>query len=71
MATDVAVRGKGYGAALVTACLAHVKREGGAELWCNARVSASEFYTRLGFEVLEGPFELPGIGPHFLMRRVV
>lgn len=33
-------------------------------VWCNARVEALNLYTRFGFEVLDGEFDIPGSGPH-------
>lgn len=62
-------QGAGYGAALLHACMAHAKLHGGEELWCNARTTAAGFYRRLGFTAAGPEFELPGIGPHFLMWR--
>lgn len=65
MATDPELgRGLGVGGALLRACLEHAD---GARVWCNARSPARGFYERQGF-VADGPeFELPEIGPHFLM----
>jgi GNAT superfamily N-acetyltransferase len=57
----------GVGASLVQACAAHAGSEGGELLWCNAREGALAFYRRLGFETLKGPFEIPGIGTHFVL----
>jgi predicted GNAT family N-acyltransferase len=71
MATAPSVRGTGVGAALVRACVEHVAAQGGGELWCNARVSASGFYVRHGFEVVGERFEIEGIGAHEVMRREV
>jgi GNAT superfamily N-acetyltransferase len=72
MATTPEMRRKGCGAALVRACLAHVAANGGDLVWCNARTSASAFYAALGFVAQGGEFELPGIGPHYvMMKRVV
>ena len=69
MATDPAHQGRGLGSAVVRRLLAHVAAEGASVLWCNARVSAQGFYERLGF-VTEGPeFDIPGIGPHYVMWR--
>jgi GNAT superfamily N-acetyltransferase len=62
-------QGKGHGGALLTACLEHALRHGGVEVWCNARKTAAEFYAHHGFEQEGEEFELPAIGPHFLMRR--
>ncbi len=71
MATDAAVRGAGFGAALLAACIDHVAAAGGGELWCNARMSAVGFYRRAGFEVLSEEFDVPGIGAHVVMAREV
>ena len=67
MATDADVRGTGFGAALLARCVDHVTASGGAELWCNARLSAVGFYQRAGFEVLSDEFDVPGIGAHVVM----
>ena len=67
MATEPEVRGAGCGAGLLAACLAHVAASGGAELWCNARMSAVDFYRRAGFGVVSDEFDVPGIGSHVVM----
>ncbi|UQA59823.1 GNAT family N-acetyltransferase [Polyangium aurulentum] len=64
-------QGRGYGAALVQACVEHARQHGGTRLWCNARTTAAGFYRKLGFEAVGDEFELPGIGPHYLMSRTV
>ena len=71
MATAPSVRGLGVGGALVGACVDHVAAAGGGELWCNARVVASGFYARHGFEVVSNRFEVEGIGLHEVMRREI
>jgi predicted GNAT family N-acyltransferase len=71
MATDAAVRGAGFGAALLAGCMEHVAGAGGSELWCNARMSAVGFYRRAGFDVVSEEFEVPGIGTHVVMVRAV
>ncbi len=71
MATDPGARGKGHGRDLVAACVDHVAASGGGELWCNARSAASAFYRSAGFEEVGEEFEIPGIGPHVVMRRTV
>ena len=68
-ATEPDVRGAGYGAALVAACVEHAAASGGGELWCNARMGAVGFYRRLGFDVVSDEFDIPGIGPHVVMVR--
>ena len=64
MATDAAVRGSGAGRALVVDGLARVADRGGDLVWCDARVAAAGFYERMGFTVVTGEFDKPGIGPH-------
>jgi GNAT superfamily N-acetyltransferase len=71
MASAPDARGRGVGRALLQACVDHVAASGGGELWCNARTPASGFYARAGFEVVSQPFDIPGIGPHVVMRRTV
>jgi len=71
MAVLAEEQGKGYGIALLQACIVHAARHGGTRLWCNARTTASGFYRALGFAVEGGEFELPGIGPHYLMWRAL
>jgi len=64
-------RRKGYGEAMVRACIAHVARNGGTILWCNARKLAVPFYRSLGFAIEGKEFEVPTTGPHFVMWRTV
>lgn len=69
MATDPDVRGAGFGAALLAACVEEVAAAGGTELWCNARMAAVNFYRKGGFEVVSDEFDVPGIGAHVVMTR--
>jgi GNAT superfamily N-acetyltransferase len=71
MATSPPFRQRGVGRALLEASLEHVAGHGGGELWCNARTAALDFYARAGFDVVSEPFEIAGIGPHVVMRRLV
>jgi len=67
MATLPEVRGAGYGRALLEACFEHIRTHGARVLWCNARVGALDFYERLGLETVGPEFDIPGIGPHYVM----
>lgn len=69
MATDPDVRGAGFGAALLDASIALVAEAGGGELWCNARAEAVGFYRHAGFDTVGNEFDIPGVGPHFVMAR--
>ncbi|HEY1634824.1 MAG TPA: GNAT family N-acetyltransferase [Acidimicrobiales bacterium] len=71
MATSDHLRGRGIGARVLDAVLAHVASHGGGLLWCNARVPARTFYERAGFVTLGEPWIDPDIGPHAAMWRRV
>jgi len=38
-------------------------------LWCNARVPASAFYQKQGWEIRSAPFDIPTAGPHLKMTK--
>ena len=67
MATLPEVRGAGFGAALLDACVAAARENGAVLIWCNARTSAAKFYTQRGWEIVGGEFDIPTVGPHFRM----
>lgn len=56
MATDPSARGTGLGRMLVDAAVDHVTERAGDLIWCNARVRAEGFYSRLGFQTVTSPF---------------
>ena len=67
MAVDEGFRGRGLGRRLIEATqeLARARDTG---LWCNARVGAIPGYLRCGFKQVGEEFELPGIGPHYVLE---
>lgn len=67
MAVEPAIQGAGLGTRLVHCGVEHIRERAGQRLWCNARVSAQDFYTRLGFKVQGDVFEIEPIGPHYVM----
>jgi ribosomal protein S18 acetylase RimI-like enzyme len=67
MATHPEARQRGLGRALLEACFAHARQRGAGYLWCNARISALGFYQRMGMETVGDEFDIPGIGPHYVM----
>ena len=67
MATSEAARGTGLGRLVLEACFAAVRDGGGAFLWCNARLGAVPFYERLGMRAVGPEFDIPEIGPHYVM----
>lgn len=73
MAVLPAHRGKGLGRSLVDAGLAVAIRQSPPPslVWCNARTTAAGYYAKLGFSPRGDEFEIEGIGPHFVMARVI
>jgi len=71
MATAPEHRGRGAGAAILAQLVGHARAQGATRVWCNARTSALSLYARAGFEPESDEFEIPGIGPHFVMARRV
>ncbi len=71
MVTLEEVRGLGYGGALLAACLDHAAAHGGRRVWCNSNVRAVGFYTRYGFVPKGEEFDLPGLGPHQVMEKML
>lgn len=71
MATLPSVRGLGLGMSLLQAAEAHVAQQQGAVLWANARLSAMGFYERAGYQKLGELFEMPNIGPHYVIQKML
>jgi len=44
-----------------------VAGQGGTMLWFNARTVAVPFYEKHGFATRGDEFEIPGVGPHYVM----
>jgi ribosomal protein S18 acetylase RimI-like enzyme len=68
MATAPHARGRGAGTAVLDALVRHAVEQGATRVWCNARTPARSLYERAGFTVTSDEFELPEIGPHFVME---
>ncbi|NGN64806.1 GNAT family N-acetyltransferase [Streptomyces sp. A7024] len=69
MASDPAVRGQGYGTAVLDAGLAEAAARGAGVAWCNARTEAVGFYEAHGWEIRGEEFHIEGVGPHYVMVR--
>ncbi|MGK5083856.1 GNAT family N-acetyltransferase [Bdellovibrionota bacterium FG-1] len=71
MASEPHARGQGFGRAVLSACTEWVRaNKSGGILWCNARTSAVGFYLKQGFQKEGVEFEIPGVGPHWVMSRI-
>ncbi|VAW34267.1 hypothetical protein MNBD_GAMMA01-287 [hydrothermal vent metagenome] len=62
-------QGQQIGSQLLTACINHAIKNQGEVIWCNARIAAVKFYKNAGFKIIGDEFELPNIGPHFLLAK--
>lgn len=71
MAVEPNEQGKGIGGEIISFALQHLGTVGCDVLWCNARTSAAAFYQKLGFVAFSDEFDIPGIGPHYQMKRSV
>jgi len=67
MATIEGQRGKGLGNQLLNYGMVYLRGQGASYIWCNARKKAVSFYQHMGFEVISPEFEVPVIGPHYVM----
>jgi GNAT superfamily N-acetyltransferase len=68
MATVARARGEGAGGAVLAGLITHARAVGATRVWCNARTPARSFYERAGLHIVSEQFEIPGIGPHFVME---
>jgi GNAT superfamily N-acetyltransferase len=68
MATAPHARGEGVGTAVLDGLLVHAVAGGAVRVWCNARTPARTLYERAGMRVCSAEFELPDIGPHYVME---
>ncbi|MCR8561921.1 GNAT family N-acetyltransferase [Mucilaginibacter sp. BJC16-A38] len=67
MATIEKYRGRGLGNQLLNFAIVYLRGQKANYLWCNARKTALQFYLNMGFEIISAEFEVPGIGPHYVM----
>ena len=67
MATIDEFRGRGIGSRLLDFGMVYLRVQGVNYLWCNGRKKALPFYLNMGFEIISDEFELPQIGPHYVL----
>lgn len=46
-----------------------LKEKGTTLLWFNARIIALKFYKNLGYETVGPEFDIPLVGPHYIMKK--
>ena len=67
MATKEKYRNQGMGNQLLNFAIVYLRSQKADYLWCNARKKAINFYMNLGFEMISDEFQVPDIGPHYVM----
>ncbi|WP_372653772.1 GNAT family N-acetyltransferase [Halobacteriovorax sp.] len=71
MATLPEHRGKGLSSSLLRTAFPIIEQNFCQLLWCNARSTAQGFYQKVGFERTGEEFDVPTIGPHYLMFKTI
>ena len=71
MATSSKVRGENFGKLLIEFAIEELKNRKVDLLWCDARKVALGFYEKMGFNVIGDFYEIPIIGPHKLMYKLI
>jgi predicted GNAT family N-acyltransferase len=69
MATLQAQQGQGHGMLLLQHAIHLLLNHDCELLWCNARLAAVGYYLKFGMQRHGPEFDIPGIGPHWLMYR--
>lgn len=71
MATLDEFRQKGFSTELLKVAFPIIKQNFCNLVWCNARVSAVPFYEKVGFLKHGEIFEIPEIGEHIVMYKII
>ncbi|MBQ21721.1 MAG: GNAT family N-acetyltransferase [Flavobacteriales bacterium] len=71
MASSPKVRGENFGKLLIEFAIEELKNRKVDLLWCDARKVALGFYEKMGFKIKGGFYEIPIIGPHKLMYKLI
>lgn len=71
MATSPKVRGENFGKQVIDFALEELKNRKVDLLWCDAREVALGFYEKMGFNVIGDFYDVPIIGKHKLMYKLI
>jgi ribosomal protein S18 acetylase RimI-like enzyme len=61
----------GFGEALLRYCENEIRLKKGELIWFNARETAVGFYKKSGYEIIGGQFEIPDVGPHYVLFKKI
>ena len=64
-------QGKGVGANLLIHAEAYMKNFKSVIVWCNARSVAIPFYKKIGYQTKGSPFQIPEVGEHMVMYKLL
>ena len=62
---------KGFGEALLEYCENEIRLKSGNLIWFNARKTAIGFYEKSGYGILGDSFEIPDVGPHYILFKAI
>ena len=62
---------KGFGEAILNYCENEIKLKKGNLIWFNARKTAVGFYKKSGYKILGDRFEIPDVGPHYILFKTI
>ncbi len=62
---------KGFGEALLNYCENEIKLKKGNLIWFNARKTAVGFYKKSDYKILGDRFEIPDVGPHYILFKTI
>jgi GNAT superfamily N-acetyltransferase len=62
---------RGFGEQLLHYCENEIRIKKGELIWFNAREKAVGFYKKSGYEVIGGQFEIPDVGPHYVLFKKI
>lgn len=71
MAVDAELQRGGVGRAILAEAYQVAAEQGYDSIWCDARVSASGFYAKEGWQKESDEYMVPDVGPHYKMRRMI
>jgi len=64
-------QGQGIGAVLVKQSEEWIVEQKGSLIWLNARLVAVSFYEKLGYTISSKKFEIPLVGVHYTMTKIL
>ncbi|GGB82229.1 N-acetyltransferase [Flavobacterium suaedae] len=60
---------KGLGVKLIEKAEEYIAQQNGKTIWMNAREVAIDFYKKTGYQIYGNPFNIDGIGTHYIMYK--